>query len=86
MEHSRIVQDIAPGILGYIRNVSEAETHAAECEAWAGVAEFWFEDLNAITALPATDPEGFRRVVDDEDDFLGRVAIENFVTKPASSA
>ena len=77
--HAKLILEVVPGIRGYLQHHTTKRAYECDSDSWDGVAQFWFDSLDAVEGLPRTDPESFARVAADELAFLGSVPLENYV-------
>jgi len=84
--HGPLILANVPGVRGYWQNHSVDAAYREDPDCWGGVAEFWFDSLEAVAALPETDPNAFSAITADELAFLGPVPIENLVAIPVEPA
>jgi uncharacterized protein (TIGR02118 family) len=84
--HGPLILDKVPGVRGYHQNHTVDAGYEEDPDCWGGVAEFWFDSLDAVSALPETDPKSFSAITADELAFLGPVPIENYVAIPVVPA
>lgn len=80
--HGPLILENVPGLRGYLQNHTPDAVYREDPDAWGGVAQFWFDSVDAVAALPDTHPMNFARIVQDELAFLGPVPIENYIALP----
>ena len=74
--HGPLIQELVPGVRGYVQHHVSPSCEAFNSSGYDGVARFWFDDIQAVLDLPKTDR--FDRIVQDEDSFLSG-PLENYV-------
>jgi hypothetical protein len=82
--HGPLILGAVPGVLGYIQFQSLDGLEAND-DAWDGVAGFWFESLDAVLELGASQPETMAAIAADERAFLADAHLENYVMRPLAA-
>ena len=75
--HAEVVSGL-PGIRRYVQSHTLLAGYRKGAPAFDGVAEVWFDDLDAIRALDGTD--ALRAVQEDEARFIDRSTMRTLVT------
>jgi hypothetical protein len=84
--HAALIIENVPGLLGYFQNQTVDAAYAQGVMAWDGVAEFWFDSMDAVLALEETHPENMAAIAADELQFLGDTPIGNYIARPAQTS
>jgi hypothetical protein len=84
-DHASLIFDKVPGVLGYIQNQTVDSAYSQPWYVWDGIAEFWFESMDAVLKLGETHPELLAEIAADELLFLKDAPLGNYVAQPVAA-